>query len=249
MERYHGRASRGKVGRRLACAVLAVVLTACAAPYDPFRIPIAELRSRVRTIAVAPLLAAPDVVDVARAGATIEPLLADRIAAAGFAVVPSDVMERAWRRAAEDVGGVFDPVTGAADPERFEAVQAAVFRDLRTRHHVDAVLHATIAVVALPLTGGTVSYCGRRSDAIYWPSSAAGGLRTEPTLVTVLCLNAWLYDMEQRELYGIRHGIEPVGTYLRQTRAVRPIAERLGDRARLTTAVDEVLGPLGRAEQ
>ena len=46
---------------------------------------------------------------------------------------------------------------------------------------------------------------------------------------------------------NIRYGIETIETYFRQTRAVRPLTERLRDHARLVQAVDETLGALAKA--
>jgi hypothetical protein len=53
--------------------------------------------------------------------------------------------------------------------------------------------------------------------------------------------------MEERELYSIRSGLETLSTFARQTRAERPMGERLLDPARLQQAVDETLGPLAEA--
>ncbi|MBI4517338.1 MAG: hypothetical protein HY699_16155 [Deltaproteobacteria bacterium] len=87
------------------------------------------------------------------------------------------------------------------------------------------------------------THCGVSGDKVYWP--AAGISWSErTTLVLALCLDTGLYDLERRNLYGIRHGLETVETYFRQTRAVRPIKERLRDRARLVQAVEATLGPL-----
>jgi hypothetical protein len=54
-------------------------------------------------------------------------------------VVPSQEMERFWRRAAEEVGAMFDPVSGEVDKAHLEAARAAVYRDLTSEPHVDAV--------------------------------------------------------------------------------------------------------------
>jgi hypothetical protein len=53
-----------------------------------------------------------------------------------------------------------------------------------------------------------------------------------------------LYDMEERELYGIRSGLETVETFARQTRAVRPLEQRLRDPVRIREAVEATVGPL-----
>jgi hypothetical protein len=183
--------------------------------------------------------------DREHARAQIEPIVTERLQAGGYEVVPSAEMETLWRRAADDVDDVFDPITGEVDKERFAAVEAAVHRDLRATRSVDAVLRLRIAAIVLHLTGTSVAYCGSTDD-VYWPAGGMSPLE-RATIVLVLCLNTGLYDLEGRELYGIRHGLEPVETYLRQTRAVRPMDERLRDRQRLVQAVEATLGPLADA--
>jgi hypothetical protein len=62
--------------------------------------------------------------------------------------------------------------------------------------------------------------------------------------VHAACLTVKLYDMEERQLYGIRSGLETIETFARQTRAARPRAERLQDPERLGQAVEATVGPL-----
>jgi hypothetical protein len=242
----HVQAQRIAGVRALAC--LAVFVSACAKPYNPFKIPDSELRGRVRTIAIAPLLANANLVDREYARAQIEPLVGERLRAGGFQVVASAEMERLWRRAADDVGGIFDPVSGKMNKERFEAVQVAVYRDLRTERGTDAVLYVSISAVDLYLTGRKVDYCGTQGDEVYWPGPAIG-LTDRTTVVYALCLNVDLEDMERRSIYSIRHGLETVETYFLQTRAVRPMDQRLRNRERLVQAVEATLGPLANAER
>jgi hypothetical protein len=220
---------------------LAVGLAACATPYDPFRVPAPELRERVHTIALAPLQGRAAVVNRAHARREIEPLVTARLRAGGFEVVGSEEMERLWLAAAADVGEVFDPVTGELDRERYDAVERAVYHELRSRHAADAVLWLTVEIVDIHLAGPEAAFCGT-SDAVYWPGGATNLLR--PTLVRATCLATALYDMEERELYGIRAGLETVETYAWQTRAVRPVAERLRNPLRVQQAVESAIGPL-----
>lgn len=226
--------------------VAALLLNACARqPYDPFKTPAADLRSRVRTIALAPLIASSALVDSAAARARLEPMVSEQLRTGGFTVVPSEDMEAMWRRAAGDLGGVFDPISGETKKDTFEAVRAAVYRDLASQRSVDAVLYLSVAPVTILVPGASVPYCGI-TEPLYWPSSA-GSLREEATLAVVLCLNAVLYDLEGRELYGIRHGLETVETYAAQTRAVRPLAQRLQNQPRLVEAVNATVAPLAAA--
>jgi hypothetical protein len=228
----------------VALAGLAATALACAT-YDPFRIPAGELRERVRTIAIVPLRVSAGVADPALAREKIEPLVAARLAAGGFRVVGADEVDRAWRATVAEIGDLFDPVTGELDEERFEAVEDAVHHQLRTEHGVDAVLWMRVHAVELYLTGAKATFCGT-TDAVYWPGDGLGTFEST-TLVLASCLSTTLYDMEERELYTIRSGLETIETYARQTRAERPLGERLQDPARLREAVEGTIGPLADA--
>lgn len=240
--------------RRVLLGSLTVLsVTACytMTPYDPFRISESELRTRVQTIALAPLRVSPWLAEPAFARAQIEPLAVARLVEGGFAVVPSAEMERLWGSIAVEVGNLFDPESGEVDQERWEAVEAAVYRDLQSEHGVDAVLYLWISSVDLHIPPPNPAYCGIR-DSLYWPNQNLGfaeytKAKSSPTLARALCLNANLHDMETREIYGIRSGLELTETFASQTKAKRPMEERLRDPDRLQQAIEAVVGPLADA--
>ena len=135
--------------------------------------------------------------------------------------------------------GSTTPSTGEAEGDRFRLVREAVYRSLETDHGADAVLYLTVRVVDLYMTFRNVSFCGGQ-DEVNFPGA---GYLFQSTLVRATCLHADFYDMDQRHLYGIRHALEVIETYAEQTRAVRPRAARLRNRAVLAAAVEEVVGP------
>ena len=240
--------ARGALPGYLLFCCAAAALTACTArpPYDPFKRPAREVRDRVRTIALTSLIVGPTLADRESARARIEPIVTSRLQAGGFAVVPSAETDRLWRRAAGDVHGIYDPVTGEIDKARFEAVQKAVYRDLAAEDHVDAVLYLKIDSVVLFLPGSSVKYCGTvKDESLYWPWPESAP--SHATVAIVLCLNAVLVDLDGRDLYGIRHGLQTVETFAEQTRAVRPIPQRLQDETRLMEAIEATVGPLADA--
>ena len=231
-----------------AAVALALLVSGCVKPYDPFRIPREELRRRIHTIALAPIRVDPDVGDPAPTRARVEVMASRRLTAGGFTVIPAKEMERLWREAAADVGDVFDPITGQVDKRRFDLVEEAVFRELAGRYRADAVLHLSVYGVDLFRTGAKVQFCGRE-DAVYWPGGLGLGIMEETTLVRAACLGVTLYDMDEHVLYTIQAGIEPFETYAHQTRAVRPTADRLQDEFRLQGAVDDAVGRLAGGPQ
>jgi hypothetical protein len=223
---------------------LALLATAgCVTPqqYDPFKVAEADLRSRVDTIALAPLRVSADLADPSAARAAIEPLVAAKLERAGFRVVASVEFDALWRAAASVIGDVFDPKTGELNKERWEAVEDAVYHDLAQQRGADALLYLQISEEEFPLPTPKLWFCGTRGE-LYWPGGLP--LLARPTLAYAACLNTTLYDMEERVLYSIRSGLQTTQTYALQTWAERPKEELLGDRAALQNAVDATLGRL-----
>jgi hypothetical protein len=220
-------------------------LAGCAKPYDPFQVPKEDLRGRTTTIAMAPANVPQSMMSLTDTRASFEPIAAERLEAAGFKIVPSETWEDLWTQAATDVGGVYNASTGAADEERLNLVQDAVYRALEDEHQVHAVFYLTVDVDDYYNTGPEPYYCGSRGQ-VYFPTDGFGVsfLPLDVTLARAACLTGRLFDMEQRYLYGIWHALEVFETYADQTRAVRPEGERLKDPARIREALEAVVGPL-----
>lgn len=225
---------------RVASMLLAFLGLACVTPYDPFRVPAADLRTRIDTIALAPFYMDGSLGDEDSLGEELERMFTARLEARGLRVLPMELMREVWRRTGSEVGALYDPKTGKVDSERREAVEDEVYRELATAHEVDAILYSRVYLVDLYLVGSNVNLCGQKRRA-YWGGDSFWG---KATLVRGACLGVVLCDMEERELYGIRAGIETVETYALQTRARRPVAERFRNRAQLDQAVEAVVGPL-----
>jgi hypothetical protein len=225
-------------------SLLALLATAgCVTPqhYDPFKVAEADVRSRVDTIALAPLRVSSELAEPAAARAAIEPLVIAKLERAGFRVVPSTEFDALWRAAASAVGDVYDPKTGEVNKERWEAVEDTVYHDLAKQHAADALLYLRISEEEYPLPTPRLWFCGTQGE-LYWPSGLP--LPARPTLAYAACLNTTLYDLEERTLYSIRSGLQTTQTYALQTSAGRPKAELLGDRTALQRAVDATLGRL-----
>ena len=245
------RARRTRAAPRLARCGAALALAAwtiaCqgAGGYDPLRIPEQELRARVRRIALASLRAPNGLVDRAAVQERVHALIASDLTGSGFEVVGADAMETAWREAAEAVGGLYDPKTGEADGDKWDAVREATYRELAAVHRVDAVLYTTLAVEIRRLDGREAPVCGRW-DTLYWPASWSIG--ESATLVVNACLDLEIVDLDGRVLYSIRNGGDNLETFLQQTRSRRPVEERFADPQRLRRLVSGLLGRLTGAE-
>jgi len=217
----------------------------CAKPFDPFQVPREDVRGRIRTIAMVPAYVPQSMMSLADTRATFEPFAKDRLESAGFQVIPSETWAELWQQAAADLGGVYDASTGEVDEERFLLVREAVYRTLESEYGAHAVLYLNVSLNDLYSTGSHVHFCGG-SGKVYFPSddSAEPDRFLAVTMVRAACISANLYDMEIRYLYGIRHALEIVETYARQTRAIRPEGERLKDPTQIERALEAIIGPL-----
>lgn len=221
--------------------IASLLVASCVTPYDPFKIPAEDLRARVDTIALAPFAVGSDIGDRERLRPRVEELATQRLKAGGWRIVPMDTVESIWEQTGNEVGPLYDH-RGKVDSDRREIVEDLVLRKLIAVHNVDAVLYLKILPVDLNVVRGETLFCGVWGKP-YWPGGPMG-IGKVATLARAGCLYANLYDMEGREIYNIRHGLEIYETYAKQTRALRPLEERFTKDEQLRAAVEATLGPL-----
>ena len=75
--------------------------------------------------------------------------------------MPSEVWSDIYRRAAEDVGGIFDTSTGERDEEKSDLVQETLETELATQHGVDALLVLRVKQVRLDMVQMKMDFCGK----------------------------------------------------------------------------------------
>ena len=222
--------------RLLAAAFALAAAAGCTTTtFDPFVVPEEELRARVKSVALRPISVPSYLADPVELNEDVEAWVTARLTGGGYRVIPSHVWRDAWAVAASDVGDVFDPITGEADDERWQATRDAVFRELESEHGADAVLFVFVTVEG-SLRASRFGVCGGASQPYYWPGSEPWGV---PVYLLGSCVHAVLDDMDQRRMYGIRTTVDALETYHDQTHAIRPREElfsdeRLGDALELT---------------
>ncbi|HEX9445446.1 MAG TPA: hypothetical protein VGA73_15100, partial [Candidatus Binatia bacterium] len=96
-----------------ASIAVALTLAGCSAapPANPFKIPRADVAARVRTIALSPLGLPGNIEQPEAVRFHFESLVAAKLRDGGFQVVPSAEYAAIWQRAAENIGGIYDPVS------------------------------------------------------------------------------------------------------------------------------------------
>jgi hypothetical protein len=224
------------------CAGSMFVGGACVTPYDPYKIPADELRKRVDTVAISPLDVDVELDDVARVRQLIEPRVVEMLRQGGFEVVPPEEWDPRWLAVAHEVGPIFDPVTGRRDDARYQAARSALYHDLALERGVDAIVYLDLHLERVDAEPPSTYLCATPLT-IYWPGIALPPL-VRSTIAYGACLQLTVIDLESRELYGIRHGIEFEEAYAKQTHARRPLDQRLRDPNVIADALTVIVGPL-----
>jgi hypothetical protein len=96
--------------------ILLYGLSACAATktYDPFKIAHADIRGRVKVVALVPIELSTDAEDPAAVKAKFEWLIRSKLEEGGFKVIPSDEFASILKKTVEKLGPVYDPPRASA---------------------------------------------------------------------------------------------------------------------------------------
>jgi hypothetical protein len=202
--------------------------------YDLFLVPSDEIGARMQTVALAPVVLQTDVVVLESILERIDSLVAERLSAAGFDVVPSFVYEEIWMRLNEEAGGFFDPYTGERDDELFEAAVNQLKLELQEGFDPDALVYPEIWSVEAPVMYGTANWDGVRQPAY--------GLRSVATALSLIVI---VEDMEGTELYVNGGGLEVAEMWSAALGVMpRPVGDMFREEQTLVAAVDIALNPL-----
>ncbi|HEX9283833.1 MAG TPA: hypothetical protein VF882_08590 [Gemmatimonadales bacterium] len=156
----------------------------------------------VKTIATSSVALPQDYRDLTAVRARFDSLIAERLRAAGFSVVPPQIAESIWLRVRDSVGGYYDTYTGKRVEAKYEVVRTATLTELKTRYQADAWLHPVIRVVGARFSGGKVKWHGVEEQ-----SGAPGGLGgflfgSKIGAVPALSLFVFVEDMAGKDLYA-----------------------------------------------
>src|SRR5262245_39610588 len=191
----------------------ALAITACAhaTPYDPFRVPPEQIRANVRVLAVGPLIVPRDLENPEPVKARFQQLIEAQFREAGYTIVGPGETRPVWDSLAAESHGLYDPVTGEPDAAKVRAFHDAVYRELKTRFGVDAMLLSALWVVPAKLEDdvarwdGTSQGAGRKK---FW--KAVLGVSHSGT-IPALSLHVRLADSDDKDLYENRGGIQVLG--------------------------------------
>lgn len=229
-----------------ASAALSLVATlAIAESYDPLQIPAETLHDRVDVIALWPLAVPYDLPHGEALRRDFEGLIAAKLEALGFEIIGSDVVEAKWIELSRQLGGVYDPRTGARIDERYSLAWEYLFEDLELSHDVDAVLAPHIRFGSMGAIAGLSYWSMPRDFPMTWGEEPLGSsLQGRPIDVRGPHLTVFIYDEEGAELYNVRVAIEWATLYHASSRFRRPLGELLTHPAHNQLAIDIALDPL-----
>jgi hypothetical protein len=225
---------------------LALVLGGCAAKtrYNPFKVPREQFHNQLKVVALSPTgmpreLANPDPVR-----RMFLHLLESQLRAAGYTVVGSAEAGVIWDSMATEMSGFYDPVTGVRDEEKVKVVRMQMYRELKAKFNIDAMLFSDIAVVPAKLDSDRARWDGASETAAtkkFW--KAVLGISHSGT-VPALSLRVMLSDTDDRDLYENAGGIQVLAKAGVGGLQNVPRAQLFADEERNLKAVHLALDPL-----
>ncbi len=234
---------------RLRLMVLFIVLigSGCAAkqpPYNPFKIPEDQLRSKIHTIALVPIIAPDGLEKPDQVKAKFESLLDAKLRKLGFKVIPSREYDAIWKKMMDKVGGYFDPVTGKRDDAKFKAVKTHTLREVNSKLKADAVLYSAIRVFPVKFSSNQASWHGTSESLV-----AGGALQKFFSnqfngTVSALSLGVNISDSNEVDMYVNWGGIQVLGRVSGWQVVTIPEEEILTNEERNAAAVEIALDPL-----
>jgi hypothetical protein len=234
-------ARRFSMGFALLCCV-----TGCATtkPYNPFKVPQADIKSKVKIVALVPINVPTDLDNPDPVKSTFETLVAAKLKDGGYQVVPSDEYNKIWKQMMEQLGGFFDPMTGKRDNEKFKTVRQHTLRELAAKTKADAILDFSLSPIKVNFANNRAVWHGTSEYLMSGGAFAAflGGSFSGSVLALSLVVD--LSDINDVEMYVNAGGIQSLSK-LSGSRFVNvPRSELFVDEERNRKAVDIALNPL-----
>ncbi len=224
---------------------LAVSLCACAAttaPYNPFKTPQAEIKNKVKVVALAPVSVGVDNPDPVKA--KFEALVTAKLQEGGFTVVPSTEYGAIWKQMTETLGGFFDPMTGKRDDQKFKTLRQHAMRELAAKTNADGLMEIAIVPVKVSFN---IDHARWHGTDEYMRSGGAWAMFFGPQTsgtTTGLSLYVDLSDINDVDMYINFGGIQLLSKLSGNQFYQISRQELFNDEERNHKAVDIALNPL-----
>ena len=225
---------------------LITLSTSCAVtpPYNPFIKSRSEILNTVDVVSMTPV----ELMDFDRkdeVAARYEALITERLEAAGFKVIPSGAFSSIWDPMIEQLGGLFDPITGQADEEKLKAVQSRITNELITKFDIDGYVRPRVEVTTANWNSNKATWDGATDEttgkegfwADFFGPQATGSI---PALSLILPLT----DTSGETYYVGRGGIQLVAHVVGLSFTEVPESMWFVEPERDVNAVNVALAPL-----
>ncbi len=213
----------------------------CDKHQKPFRVPSADLRAAVHTIALTPVWLQAEVHDsIRRRTLALDSLLAATLEAGGFSLVPATVAESLWSAIRDSSGALYDAATGRPDSARMEAARERFRTTLHGEFQADGILFSSVVGVAARFDDGSAQWDGAKQPLANFGKRFVQALLKGGTYegkTAALSLRTALVGVDGRLLYDNRGGLQIVSIPRAGKFIDVPESELLADTARVRGAV------------
>ncbi|MGE3978370.1 MAG: hypothetical protein AB7F94_12380 [Nitrospira sp.] len=219
--------------------------------YEPFKTGREEFFAKVKVIALAPVSVPEGLENAEKVKTKYEELIARTLHERGFTVVLSGEFDKVYKKTIEQMGGVYDPMTGKFDNVKGNAVGSHVFRELQRVVHSDAVLIPKVVVLSVRHFNGLAKWDGvtesigggQISGALdwFWATSRYGGVSGSMNALSLVVI---IDDMNAVTMYANAGGIQLLGRYSGIEFEPIPQAEILSSEDRYQISTELALGAL-----
>jgi hypothetical protein len=225
---------------------LLLSISGCAAttPYNPFKVPQADIKAKTKLVALAPMGVPGGIENEDLIKKKFEALVTARLQEGGFRVLQSEEYGTIWKQMTEKLGGFFDPMTGKRDEEKYKTVREHTLRELTAKTGADAVLSSAISVVKVNFGANVASWHGTTQNLVPGGAFTAyligGSSGTVPALSLVVALS----DINGVDMYANAGGLQLLSTISGNHFVEVPRTELFADEERNHRAVNIALNPL-----
>lgn len=211
---------------------------------DPFIIPRAILRSKVKVVALADVTVPDGMQDPTPVIEQFDSLIEARLRQAGFSVVRPQSYENVWAGIVRELEGLTDPETGERDRGRVTEAMFRTISRLKAGFGLDAVLVPGVIVVEAPFASGRAYWDGT-TQSIKTGNIVRGFLAGSPEgRLGALSLRVTLHGEGGEAMYDAAGGIEVLSKLDGREFVLVPRQELLTDPKKLRHAVAVALDPL-----
>jgi hypothetical protein len=227
---------------------LTILVIGCATDkrlYNPLKVPREEIQKHVKVVAVAPLSINEELPNAKPAHEEFAALLIAELNSIGFQTISPSEYEQTFNRLRDEAGGLFDPMTGKADKEKYQKIRELFRQELATNFHVDAIIYPEVITHSVQFNMNEAHWNGVRESILppgLW--AAAGLVMSTHGDAPALSFCVTLEDMDGKHLYVDCGGLQLLKKTTGNVFVPVPVEKILTDHKRNANSVGIALSDL-----